>query len=68
MVGQLRKSDNKINGLARVLYEDGKNNLIIFEGEFIDGEPNGFGRIITNDGTCKEGIWVNANEGSHHDD
>jgi|LauGreDrversion4_1035100.scaffolds.fasta_scaffold3078794_1 hypothetical protein len=53
--------------MARLVAEDEsyERNLVIFEGEFLDGEPSGFGRLLMSDGTCKEGIWVNANEGLH---
>ena len=53
--------------MARLLIDDenDERNLVIFEGEFLDGEPSGFGRLLMSDGTCKEGIWVNANEGMH---
>ena len=44
--------------MARLVAEDEsyERNLVIFEGEFLDGEPSGFGRLLMSDGTCKEGI------------
>ena len=35
-------------------------NQDIYEGEFIDGKANGFGKYIQKDGTQYESYWINS--------
>lgn len=43
------------NGLARVCYDDNS----IYEGVLRKGKKHGYGRLISSDGTIKEGIYEN---------
>jgi hypothetical protein len=51
--------DGKPNGKGK-LYGDDESGFVFYEGDFLDGERNGYGVVIAKDGTKFEGNWVNG--------
>jgi len=46
------KFEGKAHGIARKIIRKGEK-FCIFEGQFLDGKPFGYGRLIKSDGTVQ---------------
>ena len=59
--GQLRFEDNVLHGIGRIITFLGDlGNVLVLEGQFVDGKLNGFGRRLKTDNSCYIGFYKNS--------